>query len=334
MATQTEQKEKLKSTGTPTIPVTVDNFRRAESDMYFTTVALKEGALGKFTHKREVFSVDNQTVIRGNRDTLYSSGVFDLDAGRVTVTMPDPGKRFMSLMVLNEDHYNVDTKYGAGNYTYGRSQVGTRYVLIALRTLVDPNNPDDVREVHALQDAVKIDQRGGRGKFEVPAWDTATQKKIRDALLVLASTIHDFTHAFGKKEEVDPVRHLIGTAAGWGGNPEKEAIYLNITPVKNDGKTIYKLAVKDVPVDAFWSISVYNAEGYYEKNAQNAYTLNDLTAKKEPDGSVVIQFGGCDGDVSNCLPIVSGWNYCVRLYRPRPEIINGKWKFPEPQPVR
>src|SRR4026208_1121061 len=32
----------------------------------------------------------------------------------------------------------------------------------------------------------------------------------------------------------------------------------------------------------------------------------------------------------NCIPIVKGWNYTVRLYRPRPEILDGTWKFPEP----
>ena len=41
-----------------------------------------------------------------------------------------------------------------------------------------------------------------------------------------------------------------------------------------------------------------------------------------------IQFGGCDGKIPNCLPIMKGWNYTVRLYRPRAEILNGKWKFP------
>jgi hypothetical protein len=54
---------------------------------------------------------------------------------------------------------------------------------------------------------------------------------------------------------------------------------------------------------------------------------------KEPDGSVNIQFGGCDGKISNCLPIMKGWNYTVRMYRPRDEILSGKWKFPEAQPV-
>ena len=39
--------------------------------------------------------------------------------------------------------------------------------------------------------------------------------------------------------------------------------------------------------------------------------------KTNADGSIDIQFGGCEGGVPNCLPIVKGWNYMVRLYRPR-----------------
>ncbi|MGO4833513.1 DUF1214 domain-containing protein, partial [Rhizobiaceae sp. 2RAB30] len=83
----------------------------------------------------------------------------------------------------------------------------------------------------------------------------------------------------------------------------------------------------------FWSVSVYDAQGYYEKNPQNAYSLNSVTAKKEADGTVAIRFGGCDGDVANCLPITKGWSYTVRLYRPRAEILDGSWKFPEPKPA-
>ncbi|MGB8075514.1 MAG: DUF1214 domain-containing protein, partial [Pseudolabrys sp.] len=96
---------------------------------------------------------------------------------------------------------------------------------------------------------------------------------------------------------------------------------------------VYKLTVRDVPIDGFWSVSRYNAQGYYEKNALDAYTINNITGKKNADGSVVIQFGGCDGKIPNCLPIEEGWNYMVRLYRPHEEILRGKWKFPEAQPV-
>jgi hypothetical protein len=92
--------------------------------------------------------------------------------------------------------------------------------------------------------------------------------------------------------------------------------------------------VKDVPVDGFWSVSVYNKDGFFEKNAKNAYTLNNVTAKPNADGSVTIQFGGCDGDAPNCLPITPGWNYLVRMYRPRKAILDGTWAFPEAQPVK
>jgi hypothetical protein len=105
-------------------------------------------------------------------------------------------------------------------------------------------------------------------------------------------------------------------------------------PKTNDGKTVHRLTVKDVPVDAFWSVSVYNAEGYFERNELNAYALNSLTATKSSDGSVTIQFGGCDGKVTNCLPVPPGWNYMVRLYRPQATILKGTWRFPEAQPVK
>lgn len=77
-------------------------------------------------------------------------------------------------------------------------------------------------------------------------------------------------------------------------------------------------------VDGFWSISLYGSDGFFHTNALNArITLNDLTAKKTADGSVTIQFGGCDSTIPNCLPIMKGSIYMVRLYRPRPEVLNG-----------
>ncbi|MCC8982125.1 DUF1254 domain-containing protein [Bradyrhizobium acaciae] len=312
-----------------TVPVTVGNFIRAESDLYLGNIAKGKG-FAEFNHRREPAPLDDQSVIRLNRDTLYSGAVFDLDAGPVTITMPDAGKRFMSMQVINQDHYVVEVDYGAGARTVTRAKAGTRYVVVAIRTLVDPANASDVEQVHKLQDAIKVSQKSA-GKLELPNWDQASQKKVRDALLVLATTIPDFKRAFGTKEQVDPVRHLIGTAAAWGGNPDKDAIYLNITPAKNDGTTVYKLNVKDVPVNGFWSVSVYDEKGYFQKNQYNAYTLNNLTAKRSDDGAIAIQFGGCDGKISNCLPTTNGWNYTVRLYRPRAEILNGKWKFPEAQ---
>jgi hypothetical protein len=314
------------------VPVTLDNFTRAESDLYMGN-ALKDGGFAKFHHNRTPVEIDRQFVIRSNRDTLYSAMVADLNAGPVTITLPDAGKRFRSMQVINEDHYVVgDVLYRPGSYTYDQQKAGTRYIMVAIRTLVDPNDPQDVKQVHTLQDAIKVSQNS-TGKFEIPNWDQASQKKIRDALLVLGASTNGFKRAFGRKDQVDPIYHLVGTAAGWGGNPERDATYIGVTPPNNDGTTVYRLNVKDVPVDGFWSISVYNADGYFQKNQYNAYSLNNITAKKEANGSVAIQFGGCDGKIPNCLPIAKGWNYTVRLYRPKAQILSGAWKFPEPQPV-
>ena len=314
------------------VPVTADNFIRAESDLHMGKI-VKGGAFEKFIHRREPASLDNQTVTRLNRDTLYSSAVFDLDAGPVKITLPNPGKRFMSMQVINEDHYIFEVDYGAGNYNFTKEEVGTRYVLMVLRTLADPTNPQDLGQAHALQDAVTVKQRAP-GRFEVPNWDPASQKEMRDALLMMNASLPDLRRAFGNRVQVDQVRHLIGTAAAWGGNPDRDIMYLNVTPKRNDGASIYKLIVpRKVPVNAFWSVTVYDAEGYLNKNQYDAYTLNSITAKKSVDGSVAVQFGGCDGKIPNCLPTIKGWNYMVRLYRPRDEVLNGKWKFPEAQAV-
>lgn len=313
------------------VPVTVDNFARAESDMYFTRMVNK-GGFGKLNHNRALAPLDQQTVVRLNRDTLYSSGVFDLDAGPVTVTLPDAGTRFMSLQVINEDHYVPHVFYGAGKHTLTREGVGTRYAVVGIRTLVDPNDPNDLQQVSALQDQIQV-QQASSGKFEVPKWDAESQKRVREALIALNATLPNLKGAFGSKEQVEPVRHLIGAAAAWGGNPDKDATYLNVTPARNDGATVYRLTVGDVPVKDFWSVSVYNAKGYYEANPYNAYNLNSITAKKAADGSVTVQFGGCDGKVVNCLPVMPGWNYMVRLYRPGPEVLDGTWSFPQARPL-
>ena len=314
------------------VPVTVDNYIRAQSDVYFGQT-VKAGAFGKFRHGRELAPINNRGILRPNRDTLYSFGVFDLDAGPVTVTLPDAGKRFMVMQVVNEDQYTPAVYYGAGRHTLTKEGVGTRYGLVAVRMLLDPANPQDVQQVHALQDALTMSQQSP-GTFEIPNWDESSLKKVRAALLQLGETISDTRHMFGAKEDrVDPVRHLIGTALVWGGLPEKDALYLPVTPARNNGSTVHKLTVRDVPVDGFWSITVYNAEGYLVPNRYNAYSVNNITAKKGADGSVAVQFGGCDVKIPNCLPIVKDWNYTVRLFRPRPEILDGTWRFPEAQPV-
>lgn len=309
--------------------VTLDNFIRAETDHYFATM-VNDGGLGRLSHSRGVADVAHQDVVRMNRDTVYSHGIFDLDAGPVTITLPDSGGRFMSALVVDEDHYALETIYDSKPHRFAREGASTRYLALLIRIFIDPTDPADAAKVHALQDAIKVEQVAA-GRFEIPDWDKASLDAARAEVNRLGE--YDVGKAFGTRDQVDPTAHLIGTARGWGGNPAHDATYASGQPKANDGSTIYRLTVRDVPVDGFWSISVYNKDGFFEPNPQGAYSLNNLTAKPDDDGSYTIQFGGCGEGVANCLPIMPGWNYAVRMYRPRQAILDGSWKFPEAAPV-
>jgi hypothetical protein len=210
--------------------------------------------------------------------------------------------------------------------------VGTRYALLTVRTFADPNDEEDMKKAFQLQEAVRVEQ-ADLGKFEVPDWKKEEVEEMRNTINVVASTVTDSSKMFGKKEELDPVYWLLGAALGWGGLPADAATYVNVVPEKNDGKTPYTLTVKDVPVDAFWSVTLYDDKGLMPLNEYNAYSFNNVTAKKDNDGSITIHFGG-DPEQPNFLPIVPGWNYIVRLYRPRKEILDATWEFPRPRPVQ
>jgi hypothetical protein len=103
--------------------------------------------------------------------------------------------------------------------------------------------------------------------------------------------------------------------------------------VENNDGTPHVLTVKDVPVRAFWSIIVYDADGFIPENDLGIYSYNNVTAEPDPDGSITIHLGG-DPDQVNYLPIAEGWNYGIRMYEPSKEILDGTWTFPKIIPVR
>src|SRR6266851_9457098 len=192
--------------------VTVENYNRAQTDVNFAGV-VKTGGFGKFRHGRELAPPAQQGIVRPNRDTLYSFAIVDLDAGPVTITLPDAGKRFMGMQVVNQDQYTPATYYGAGTHTLTRKMVGTRYAIVVVRFFVDFSNDEDVRQVHALQDEVRFSQKSP-GTFEVPHWDEASLKKVQAAFQQLGTTLSDTRRMFGANEkQVDPVKHQIGRAS-------------------------------------------------------------------------------------------------------------------------
>lgn len=311
------------------VAVNVDNFARAETARMFDGILAQTGGVNEWIHFRGPTPLDAQTVIRMNRDTLYSSAVVDIRRG-ADLTLPDSGGRYMTVMVVNEDHYNNRVLSGAGTYHLGVEDHGTAFVNLSIRTFVDPNDAADVAEVNAFQDAVTL-TAGSGGPYTHPDYDATTLDETREALLKLAEGLPDTAGMFGRKEDVDPVRHLIGTAAAWGGLPESEAFYVIDTEPRPVGR--YTFTFEDVPVDAFWSVAIYNQDGYFEANPYDSYGLNSVTAARDDSGRVTLNLSPEPDGLANHVYIKDGWNYALRLYKPRQSVLDGTWTPPVPEAI-
>ncbi|WP_299354863.1 DUF1214 domain-containing protein [uncultured Shimia sp.] len=312
------------------VPVNLDNFIRAATDIELEKYVSLAGGVNKFFHFLEPTDVNLQPTIRMNRDTLYSSAVIDISQG-ATLTLPDVGDRYMTAMIVNQDHFINEVFYGGGTFTLDMETFDSPYVVAFIRILVDASDAEDVAEVNAIQKQMQI-EAPANAPFLAPVYDEESFVGLLQTILAFAPFLPDSRRMFGPKDEVDGVRHLIGTAGGWGGLPEDEALYLGIEPGLPVGA--YKIEVPaEVPVEAFWSVSAYNAAGFFEPNEAGVYNINSVSGASNEDGSMTVHFGSCEDGRINCMPIVDGWNYTVRLYRPGAEILDGSWSFPEVQPV-
>lgn len=312
------------------IPVNVDNFIRATTDVEFAKYVSLVGGVNAFYHFRTAPPIDNQPTIRMNRDTFYSIAVIDISEG-ATLNLPDVGDRYLSVQVVNQDHYTNTVFHGGGTHKLDMETFDTPYVMVLIRTLVNASDPDDVAAVNAFQDGMIIDAAASR-PFISPDYDEKSLEVMISEVLRLAQFGPDALRTFGPKSEIDAVRHFLGTAIGWGGLPESEAFYAGVEPALPVGA--YKIEVPaEVPVGAFWSISLYNSAGFFQENAFSAYSVNSITGARNADSSMTVHFGDCEDERLNCLPIMENWNYTVRLYQPGPEVIDGSWSFPAVQPA-
>ena len=295
------------------ITVNVDNFARVESDTMIAKMLPIVGGLGVFHHDRQLAPLDQQPVIRQNRDTLYSVAIVDISGG-ATLTIPEYGDRYLSAMVINQDHYINRVFHSAGAHHLTVDEFDTDFVIVGVRILFDPTSETDIAEVHSLQDGLAITV-GAQREFVLPDTDAASHEQVRHALLELSTTMGGYSQCFGRVDEVDPVRHLVGSASGWGGLPDAEASYLGVHPGLANGR--YTMTFRDVPADAFWSLSVYNGDGYFTSNDLGVYNVNSVFGTRNGDGSITVHLGDFDDSVPNRIPLPDGWNLLIRLYRPR-----------------
>jgi hypothetical protein len=311
-----------------TTVVTEENYGLAESEIIFVDYAGKIAAVtgtngtGVWMHLRKGADPKDRAIMRINFDTLYSMIIVDLTEDAV-LSMPETNGRYQSAWIITDEHYNPMAFVEPGTYTLTQENVGRRFATISIRTQVNVADPADLAIVHALQDQLKLEQKA-RGAF-VPSgnWDM-------EEILAMRARYQEIGKAegitseqmFGKKGEVPLKEHNVGTASGWGGLTKERAVYPSIYAESAAPQT---LTLEDVPAGAFWSITVYDAEGYPQGDV---YNINSAFAVAEEDGSVVIRFGG-DKNAANYMDIFEDWNLALRIYEPTVEYFNGEWFMPE-----
>jgi len=306
------------------IPVTLENYKFAESDLAFYNIT-KLVRTNKFFHfPVEEFDLDNQTVVRMNQDTIYSAAIVNVAEG-ATITLPETDGRYMSAVIVQNDHYIDQVFKTPGEHTI---VADTDFVMVALRTRIDPNDPADGEMVIALQNAVKLSVNAPEAHV-MPNYDMEQLVALRDELAAEAAEFGSLNNMQGARGAVDERMHLLGTAAGWGLLPDANARYLSYG--QEDGQDCFKATYTAPPFNqgGFFSITMYDADGWmFSERA----ILNEYNIEFNEDGTFDAYFGDCGDDAKNNLPVVDGWNFLMRVYEPRLEELDS-YELPTPVKV-
>lgn len=304
--------------------VTPDTYIRAESDRQFGVVANVAGGVNRLFHFRRPTPLDQQNVVRMNRDTLYSMGVVDTSGG-ATITVPElPEGRYVSVYLADNDHYCPFVIYTAGTHEL---PTDTKYLGIGVRIQVfDPADADEVALVNRLQDqfVIKANNSDPLPEFH---WDMASLEALTARYEMESAQYGSWAGMMGPRGKVDEKSRHIAAAAAWGLFPEWDATYLNYSG-GHDPAICHK-ATYPVPENAaFWSITVYGNDGFMKSDNN---IVNSSNAVLNADGTFTVHFGpkqAC-GDVPNRLDASEGWNFLMRVYRPGQSVLDGSYTLPD-----
>ncbi len=303
------------------IPVTLENYEVAESDLAFNNITKLVGTNKFFHFPLGEFDLNNQSVVRMNQDTVYSAAIVNTSEG-ATIVLPETDGRYLSVMVVQNDHYIDQVFKTSGEHVIDSE---TDFVAIAMRIRFNNSDPDDKAKVQALRDATKLNIKATEPHV-LPNYDMEQLVSLRNELAAEAAEYGSFNNMQGARGTVDEHMHILGTAAGWGLLPDANARYLSYG--QEDGEGCFKATYEAPPFNdpGFFSITMYDAEGWMFSDRA---ILNEFNIEFNEDGKFDAFFGDCGADTRNNLPIVDGWNFLMRVYEPRLTELNS-YKLPTP----
>ena len=301
------------------IPVTLENYEVAESDLAVHNVTKLVGMNTFFHFPTGAFDLDNQTVVRMNRDTYYSAAIIDTTQG-ASITIPETNGRYLSVMVVQNDHYIDDVFLAPGTHEITSE---TEFAMVAMRIRANQSDPDDGAAIAALRAGVKLEV-GGNGSHVRPNYDMEQLVALRDEQTAEGTKLGTLMGMQGAHGTIVPKMHIYGTAIGWGLLPDAQAQYLGSPKFSDDGCYMASYSAPPFNDPGFFSITIYDADGWiYSEDG----ILNEFNMNLNEDGSFDAHFGDC-GDVDNHLPTVEGWNYILRIYEPKLEELQD-FRLPE-----
>ena len=308
--------------------VTDENYGLAETQTiiqsYVKKIAAATGTngVGVWMHNKKAANPKDRDIMRKNYDTMYSWIVLDLSTS-ATLIMNDIGDRYQTMWVISEEHYNPFAFIEPGEYELTAENVGTPYAIVVVRTQANVTDPADVALVNKAQETLEIRQEKNGTYVASHQWDMESLKAMRTKYQQIAKNEKiSPDRYFGKKGGPSLKEHNCGTAVGWGGFTKDQAAYVDYYPISDAPQT---LTLKDVPAKAFWSITVYDKEGFA---VTETYNINSQFAKAAADGSVTINFGG-DASQENYMETFKDWTFILRLYLPKDSYLDGSWVRPE-----
>ncbi|HWE16004.1 MAG TPA: DUF1254 domain-containing protein, partial [Hyphomicrobiaceae bacterium] len=245
----------------------------------------------------------------------------------------DPSVDMKTPAKLQVDRMPADKffAYAADLLEVNRPHLTDEPILAQMRKIgIEPGKPFDIGKLApAVRTALEAAPESAQKLME---WKVPTMARVANNWSMNTETMGVYGN--------DYLKRAIVAKLGLGANLPQDAIYpLSLGDQAGrplDGANKYVLHFDKAtlpPVDAFWSVTLYDRDGYQVANPLNRFALSSwMPFKYDPDGSLTLyvqnEAPGKDKE-SNWLPAPKGpFNLTMRLYAPRSEALTGKWNPP------